>query len=396
MDEAMVEAALNSEKHPAKAEQLFYLLKLIAGNGKIIEKPFEAVRKYFTKIVAYRYVNQLEEIGAIQRVMGGWRNKEIIELRLLKDDVVIALKKRGRKPGSGKKSVAPSECDCVKQPVKNPEIQINHRKRIIVFIDENELIRVLQNGIAFDLDSILEEIKQRLPGHDLIRVFVYISAKTEDYHREAAKTLFIPDRPLVRYIKTGNQPDVVDRRMREDMIFWSENNLADIFLLATADGGLDFQLAVATIKHQDHKVMILEAAGVVGRMIARNAQGVINVTPLNPRAKAFHDVVNRALTNSINKDEEHAGFVSAVAEALHSYLERKEESRFMDILTAVWSRLMLQWSPRKYTHDDVKTVLNSLIHDGKALFWNMEQYGKSFRLNDRSLVWNSLFEFRKG
>ncbi|MDE2001715.1 MAG: NYN domain-containing protein [Patescibacteria group bacterium] len=355
--------ALDSGKHPAKAEQVFYLLKALQTKnswGKLdVVSPMAKLREHFSVSTIHSSLKKLEELGLIRRnlgegLAGHFRSRCIYSIELLKEDASVPMGKRGPKPGSK----------------KVPVTKAAPAKETLVFLDENEFIRAKLSGISFRLGEILDRLSKRL-GCNPARVFIYISEKTELRHFKELRELYASGRAEVRYIKTESLPGEVDRRMRDDISLWSRSDAIGRIVLGTADGGPEFQSAIRSAKEHGKEVMLLEAAGVFNESLLARADERINVTAQNPLSEEFKGLVTEIrLSKRADRRNQNVKFIAEVAVKMHSFLLRMSEARFMKILNAVWEEMRMEWSSKGYSSDDAKSAIMALVHQGYALRWD--------------------------
>jgi len=263
-------------------------------------------------------------------------------------------------------------------------------KGTLVFLDENEFIRASRNGIAFDLNDILNRASKKI-GAKLLRVFVYISEKTEMRRPLEARKLFSSERSEIRYMKTANSPGEVDRKMRDDIALWSRTGIVDRIVLGTADGGPEFQSAIKEAKANGMEVILLEAAGVFNQSLSSQVHSRIDATAKNPRDEEFRELVSEArVYQKVDRRSPNARFLSAVAAELRFFFRQEEEVRFMKMVDWVWAKLKPEWHSKGYSFDDVKAAISALQHLGYALRWDKQYDEKTgrevnfYRLNPES------------
>lgn len=362
--------ALDAKKHPAKAEQLFYLLKALATDN-IVHSPTDAVQPHFTKPTVYTYFRRLEEAGAILRVVNG---KSIAQIKLLKDEVSIPLGRRGRKPGA-KPNNNKNDTDVNLEAPAKTDLKEIKRSRAVAFIDENQLIQADKSGLEFSLPKIVKAINDNIG--ELQRIYVYISEVTERNNKTAAERIFGCDDPRVRYIKTGNQPDMADRRIKEDMIFWSQNNLADVFVLATADGGPDFMDAISEVKNNDHLLVIMKIAGNASHKLMAKADYSITVQMETPRSNIFARIVEEANGGKFNEHDRNSLFVLTVFMGLNEFFQSAKEGQFMRIVGFIYDNIVSKMREfDDYGRFDVRDVLGAIANLGDGLVWRRDEEEK--------------------
>lgn len=384
-----VDEALDPNKHPAMAEQLFYLFKAMAGDEKEITDPLKAAHPFYGKQSALRYINQLEELGAVERVTGRGRGNPIIGLKLLKEDISIPLGKRGRKSGEKPQTreeqppsptpVRIAERDKEKSDIEALETiesllkstgldeQATANKRAVVFIDENELIRADEDGIDFDIDKTIEKIG--LAGYEIAKVFVYVSEETEKQHLFTARRLWQNEDQRLRYIKTANGQDAADKCIKEDIFTWLQNSAIGAIVLSTADGGPDFLEAIEAIKKAGKKFVLLKAASTFNKTLVGLSDEAINATPPNPRRNSFREIVEAANYGNFYSQDKNSRFVQEVARGISSFFATAKEGRFMQIVEHACKRIGNDPEFKAYVLDDVREALTALVKTGQALIW---------------------------
>lgn len=245
-------------------------------------------------------------------------------------------------------------------------------KGTLVFLDENELIRASQSGIMFDLNNILNRVSEKIVTK-LLRVFVYISEKTEMRRPQVARKLFSSERSEVRYVKTATLPGEVDRKMRDDIILWSRTGIVDRIVLGTADGGSEFQSAIKEAKANGMEVILLEAAGVFNGSLSSQVHSRIDATAKNPRDEEFRQLVGEArIYRKVDRRSPNTRFLSAVAIELRLFFRQENRTKFMKIVNWIWAKLKSEWATKGYVPDDVRIAVAALQHQGYALRWDRE------------------------
>ncbi len=391
---------------PSKAEELFYSLKKLAGSREAVE--MEEVRLKFSinpaKLATlYTGLKKLEEHGAIERVMGRithYGRESITEVRFLKDQISIPQGKRGRKPGSknAKKEVSSSVQVAAPQissapvpkqlatplPVAVPvSISVpNKPQGVVVFIDENQVIALERDGRKLNFPYILEKVKKHA-GEKIERVFFYCSEATEKYSRVMVQSLFRLDSSILRVIKTGSQPGVVDKRIREDIYLWSRVDLVSTIVLVTADGGPDFLEAIDRAKNCGKKLILLKLSGEFNRTLSQLADGLIDASTSSLRRRPFEQIVLEAKNGNLNYENHNTQFVTAIAICLKDFFQLNKEAQFGGILEETERFIREIRLFDGFTDEDMREALDALIRQGHFLTCD-KQFGKSFfRLTPR-------------
>ena len=375
--------------NPSKAQELFYFLKKLADSNGVIN--MEEARIAFSRtnpdLIAngtafYSGLKKLEEHGAIKGLKGA-SSQRIAQLKLLKEEISIPQGKRGRKPGvkyPRREALPPASTVATPEPVVTPPTapapvmaavapvikpaapppQPEASRGAVVFIDENQIIATLKAGLHFNLEAILEKVVQKLGCEKIERVFIYCSEATEVKAQTVIHGLSRLDNPLVRFVKTGSQPGVVDRRIKEDMELWSRVNFISTMVLATADGGPDFLQAITCVKKAGKKLALLKAAGSFTASLLKLADLVIDGSPPNQH-QPLTEIVVEATYGYFDPTKPNSRFVLAVTRCVVNFLRpRQNGTRFMEIEQYVHDHIRYQREFCHYSQQDVRDTLTTL------------------------------------
>ena len=382
--------ALNPRHHPVRAEQLFYLFKALRKNpdGRLaVSSPIAAVRKWFSAPAVYSGIRQLENLGVVEAVLGGWRGREIVELRFLKEDLSIPRKKRARKVPLQSETKAP-EVEAAAPENVQPVF-----RGVLAFVDlENALITAKNTGTKIDLAYALRKIRQKAVSDQqtLLRIFLYFSEGTErNFGPEIFSYLGLEPETL-RFVKTANGPDSVDRRICEDMLLFLNFGFGGIFVLSTNDGGKHFSSAVETVKKAGKKIVLVTLAGAINHSLAAKTDIQVKAVPQNPRGRDFAEIIravrfSTALTRRLESGVD-IEFLGRIAEELLDLLNDGRRDRFLRIVEELWRSLSSVWAMRGYTQDDCREAVSMLKKVGRVLNWDRVQDFNEYYLNPQS-VW---------
>lgn len=383
---------------PSKAEELFNTLKALANSRPMIK--MREVRTYLLSISfgSWRpYLNKLVAQGAIELVIDASYKPNPTRpswLKFLRDNVSIPQGKRGRKPGSRnvKKEVLPpvqvAAPKVLPVPVPNnlptplpasvPEAVFLPKKPqgIVVFIDENQLIALERDGRKLNFHYILEKVKKHA-GEKIERVFFYCSEATERHNRVMVQSLCRLDSSLLRVIKTGSQPGVVDKRIREDIYLWSQVDLVSTIVLGTADGGQDFVEAINRAKNLGKKLVLLKLSGEFNRTLRQLAYGLIDASTSSLRRRPFEEIVLAAKNGNLNYENHNTQFVMAIAIGLSDFCKLNKDVQFSEIIEHTRGFIRKMRSFDGFTDEDIREALDALIQKGHLLTCN-KQFGKNF------------------
>lgn len=375
----------------SRAEKLFNTLKSLAGPRDVID--MEEVRAYFstslTMAPVYMDIRKLEEQGAIERIMDTTSSTRIARLKFLKDKVSIPQGKRGRKSAAERVKITVFEPNTTPLlPVAKPVAS----SRVMVFIDENQLIMSEKECRKFSLDLVLEKVKQATCG-EIERVFIYCSEATEKKNLPMVQSLFRPDSPLIRFVKTGSQPGVVDRRIREDMELWSRIDFVSTIVLGTADGGPDFLEAITKAKESGKKLFLLKTGGSFNATLRQLADALIDGTPPNPRRRSFEEIIVAAKDGDFHSGDLNSRFVLAVAMGLKNFFKSGKAAKFVEIVQHIQTIVNTRKEFDGYTEQDLREVLSVLMRAERLLIWRTESGNKVFRLSLKCALLDTMEEF---
>ncbi len=396
---------------PSKAEELFYFLRQLAGCQDVID--MEEVRRHFLRPTAlsalYLAIKKLEAHGAIERIMDGdSRGNSIARLKFLKTEVSILQGKRGRKPGSKnakKEALPPAEAVVAQQTslsasiskqtagvsiplVAKPAVSL----RTVVFIDENQLIMSELEGRTFNLGLVLEKVKAEV-GDEIERVFIYCSETTEKKNLPLAQSLFRQDRSLLRFVKTGSQPGVVDRRIREDIELWSRIDFVSTIVLGTADGGPDFLAAIAKVKESGKKLILLKAGGSFNTTLRRLANGLTDGSSPHPLRRSFEEIIVAVKDGDFYSGDLNSRLILVITLVLKEFFKTGKEAQFGEIVQHIQTIIKARREFEGYAKQDLREAVNALIHTGRLLQWRRESGKNLYRLAVRCALLEAMEEF---
>lgn len=389
---------------PSKAEELFYLLKSLAGTKDVLD--MEVVRAASCPTASaqsalYARLNKLQEKGAVQLVMDTTYGRErIVQIRFLRDEISLPKGKPGRKPArlamveSGK-SEEPANAAVqpplpVSQsptpptpaaPISPPAlVQKDQRFGAVVLIDENQIIASERDSGRFDPCAILEKIRRCLQER-IERIYFYCSEATERRARPAVESLIRLDHLSVRMIKTGSLKDMVDRRIREDVDLWSRVDFISTIVIGTADGGPDFLEAIKQIKRANKKFALVKLGGNFNSILRQFADVLIDASILGARRRPFEEIVAAAQAGTIhfkNKDED-TQFLLVIVHGLAEFFKNRSGGavKFSEVIEYARSLVRKHREFDGFSEQDIREGLTVLVHVGHLLFWEKDKSGQN-------------------
>ena len=363
-----------NSKISSKAEELFYILQKLADEQAVVD--MEYVRSRF-KNVPYADIEKLEKSGAIHRIVqpaSGVKSK-LVGLRLLKDKVSIPQGKRGRKPKVEAGVLHPSPKQVAVVPAVSPAL-----KRAVVFLDENQVIIPLKDGIGLDFKVILQKVRDVGP-QEVMRLFVYCSKLTEERYPKIMREIFCLDDPVIRFIKTGNSPDEVDRQIKEDVILWSRVDFVDTIVLGTSDGGPDFQVAIDEAKKAGKKLMLLKTGASFNSALVAKCDVRIDASLIHPLRHEFERIVRAVNRREFLPPDINLLFFAEVAANVGKFFQSTKEANFMEMVR--WISQSMEGKFNGYSEADVKEALDVMNKLAQILVWGHKNgkniYKFSFR-----------------
>lgn len=391
-------SAEHSQK-ASKAEELFYLLKNLAGTNKVLD--MEVVRATLCHTASaqsalYVGLKKLEEKGTIQLVMDTTYGRgRIAQVKLLQDEVSIPQGKRGRKPAQpavakNNEPVNPSPvrifpCKLITPSIPPTPIAVVHPVTIdnknrqsgaVVLIDENQIIASERDRNGLDPCAILEKIRQCL-GVKVERVYFYYSEATEKQNRSAVANLVWLEHPLIRTVKTGSQPGAVDRRIKEDVSLWLRVDFVSTIVLGTADGGPDFLAAIEQIKSAGKKFVLLKLGGCFNSALRQSANALIDASALGARRRPFADIVAAAKKGDINREDQNTRLLLAIVRGVTEFFQTKNEGvNFGEIIEHTRSVIRGRREFDVFSYQDMREGLTALVQVGHLLLCKKERSGR--------------------
>ena len=372
-------------------QELFFSLKMLAKGNKTLaikELWVNLPSKFEPGPVFNKQLKQLEEAGMIRRVhtTTGLRGRPPLTH-------VVLLREEFSLPKAPPEQVKPVSSPVpAHQPVASVQVPPTPLPPVVpapskpqgvaVFIDENQVIALERDGRKLNFFWILEKVR-KCAGEKIERVFFYCSDATERQNRVAIQSLFRLDSSFLRVIKTGSQPGVVDKRIREDMWLWSRVDFVSTIVLATADGGPDFVEAIIQAKNAGKKLVLMKLSGVFNKTLSQLADSLIDASTSGLMRRPFEDIVLAAENGNLFLEDRNTQFVVAIAVSLKDFFNSTKDVQFGEIIehTRRFIREIRDFDG--FTEEDMREALDALVQKGHLLTWNRQSGKNYYRLTSR-------------
>lgn len=406
------------DPQPSKAEELFYLLKKLAGQDKILD--MNVVRAATCPTISassalYASLSKLKEKRAIELVMDitcGGRGR-IVQIKLLQENISLPKGKPGRKPRlakaenektrepiSGAVQLLPAAFKQEPLPLPNRTDTVSkqpvcesRKLGAVVLIDENQIIASERDSGKFDPCAVLEKIRRCLQ-ENVERVYFYCSEATERRARPAIESLIRLDNSLIRMIKTGSMKDMVDRRIREDIELWSRIDAISTIVLGTADGGPDFRKAIEQIKQAGKKFVLLKIGSTFNFVLRQSADALIDASGVGAERRPFGEIVAAAQAGTLHykyKDENAQFLIAIVCGLVELFKNKSRGVQFSEVIEYIRPLVRKHREFDGFGEQDIREGLTTLVQVGRLLSWKKDESGKNIYklLYSSTLLWVS-------
>ena len=257
---------------------------------------------------------------------------------------------------------------------------IKKKDRVLVFIDlENQIMRAKEDGTEIKLPHSLEVLKNHL-GCAPDRVFLYTSRKSEESLRFTFDEMLRIDDPTIRYVKSSDGKDAVDKLIRCDTEFFLKDETYTVFVLSTHDGGEEFLTAISAIKKAGKKFFLLRLAGFANHALGALADEQINAiyypSERRNRKEIFDLYVQRASYGEASSGEEWEFLLDVVRGIYQDPSSVQKISVAILVTRVVWPMISKKWIPRGYSITECMAAINALRYPPGYMFnrtWSLKK-----------------------